>query len=759
VQAAIASVVVVVAFWAMRLVWGDGRGFGNSDLYAYFLPMYQATYERFGRGEVPLWNPYQLCGIPWLATLQAGTFYPPHVLYLLLEAPLALAVSGLLHLLLGAVGTILLARRVGLSGVAAALAAFLFTLRGHLPGLLLSPAALEATAWFPLGCVATLDIARGHLQRGTVILSATLAASWLAGYPQPTIYSVYAWAALFLAFLLTARGRPGAWLASGAAFAAALVLGTSAAAVQLLPAAELVRVGTRDAGRLTADVMYPLGGPYLGNPALLLLLQEGLSGTLRSFGVLALSLVPAALFARRQRPLVIWGYVVGAACLLYALGPITAVFPLLVELPLLGAFRAPNRALFVVDFCVAVLAAAGLESIRRGRRALAARLTTLAALLGLAYLVAADYGVADGRTQPALVTGTLMVLVVATLWRRVPSSARTVGGAVVAIALVEITLARPLGLLLPYASEAGAIYHTHGELYRQLAQLAGSSARVWILGAVGAFEMSPKVATLFRLRSLDDYEPVNLRRQAEYLTYLTDGSTTLERFPFVFGGLVRTVAAPGRVPLATRRRLLDVAAVRYVVIHANVLAREEVQQMIESAGLRRLLAFGAHPAVFENPHAVPRAFVTYRASAAPPAEPLLARMSQHDFDPLRESYVEETTLAPAPDAPARGAAATIVQDDEEIVEIEATLSATGLLVLADSFYPGWRATVNGVPAPIRATNHLFRGVYLPAGTHRVRFEYRPWSFSVGAAASLAALACLATLLGMRAGWRRVRGRC
>jgi uncharacterized membrane protein YfhO len=80
-----------------------------------------------------------------------------------------------------------------------------------------------------------------------------------------------------------------------------------------------------------------------------------------------------------------------------------------------------------------------------------------------------------------------------------------------------------------------------------------------------------------------------------------------------------------------------------------------------------------------------------------------------------------------------------------VIEIEAELEAPGLLVLADSYAAGWRAQVDGTPASIRPANFLFRGVLVPAGRHRVRFEYRPRSVTAGATASLGGGALLAVL--------------
>ena len=152
---------------------------------------------------------------------------------------------------------------------------------------------------------------------------------------------------------------------------------------------------------------------------------------------------------------------------------------------------------------------------------------------------------------------------------------------------------------------------------------------------------------------------------------------------------------------------------------------------------------------------MPRAYVAYRTEAAPPVEELLARLAQRDFDPLGLSYVEGPAgFEPAADAPPRGAPAEIVRDELHRVDVEATLDAPGMLVLADSYYPGWRALVDGEEVESRPVNHLFRGVPLDAGSHRVRFEYRPLSVLAGGVISALGIGTLIALIAW--GHRRPR---
>jgi uncharacterized membrane protein YfhO len=90
----------------------------------------------------------------------------------------------------------------------------------------------------------------------------------------------------------------------------------------------------------------------------------------------------------------------------------------------------------------------------------------------------------------------------------------------------------------------------------------------------------------------------------------------------------------------------------------------------------------------------------------------------------------------------------------EEVELSAHMQTAGLVVLSDSYYPGWQAYVDGAGVPIVRANYFVRGVYVRAGDRHIVFRYRPLSHRVGALISL--LTAGAVLLAMI--WRMIRRR-
>ena len=161
--------------------------------------------------------------------------------------------------------------------------------------------------------------------------------------------------------------------------------------------------------------------------------------------------------------------------------------------------------------------------------------------------------------------------------------------------------------------------------------------------------------------------------------------------------------------------------------------------------------------IYEFLQPMPRASLFYAAEAAPD-EKVLERLKEPDFNPLEGVILSEESLSPdsssVVNALGSGAArpvsaANILSYESQRVRIETQTSASAILVLNDANYPGWRAFVNGQPAPILMADYLFRGVIVPPGHARVEFVYAATSYRLGAAISLASLIVLALpLIGL-----------
>ena len=148
--------------------------------------------------------------------------------------------------------------------------------------------------------------------------------------------------------------------------------------------------------------------------------------------------------------------------------------------------------------------------------------------------------------------------------------------------------------------------------------------------------------------------------------------------------------------------------------------------------------------VYALPDALGRAWIVPTARRLPPDE-ALAALTDPAFDPRREVLLvgdspsvptTDTTDTADEQAAAGGRGWGLrLRDVPNGVTIDANLDAPGYLVLADTWYPGWWATVDGHPAELLRANYAFRAVWLTAGEHVVEMRYRPPLWMVGAAIS------------------------
>lgn len=184
------------------------------------------------------------------------------------------------------------------------------------------------------------------------------------------------------------------------------------------------------------------------------------------------------------------------------------------------------------------------------------------------------------------------------------------------------------------------------------------------------------------------------------------------------------------------RRFLALSSVKYLISGTQYPVDAPFKQI-----------YDREVRVYEVAGVLPRAAV-YAAAEILPDGDVLARLKAPDFDPTRKIILgrdsipadDATAIHPfteAPETPVQ--AARITAYGPQRVRIEADTGAPALLMLNDADYPGWRAWVNGTPAPILRADYLFRAVLLPAGKNTVEFEYAPRSFRLGLAISAVSL--------------------
>jgi hypothetical protein len=182
------------------------------------------------------------------------------------------------------------------------------------------------------------------------------------------------------------------------------------------------------------------------------------------------------------------------------------------------------------------------------------------------------------------------------------------------------------------------------------------------------------------------------------------------------------------------------------------LLQQKGQPPLELSGLQ--VAYdGPDATIYENRDALPRTWLVAGQQVVNGDERQLAYIGSSRFDP-RHVLVTGTRLPGLPLGDPDGSSpgeAQVTRYEPEQVRIQVHASRRSELVLSDTYYPGWHATVDGHPVRIDRVDYLLRGVPVPAGTHRVEFVYDPASFRVGWLVSLVVLLILmaAVVLGVR----------
>jgi uncharacterized membrane protein YfhO len=169
---------------------------------------------------------------------------------------------------------------------------------------------------------------------------------------------------------------------------------------------------------------------------------------------------------------------------------------------------------------------------------------------------------------------------------------------------------------------------------------------------------------------------------------------------------------------------------------------------VREAGFRKVEELPGRR-IYENPNVLPRFFLVWRVRRVANMEEGLAVMGSPQFDPGAMAVVEgPVDSANFPEA-ARLKAVKVLHYEPQRVVIETDSPAPAFLVTSETYYPGWRAFVDGEERPLSLTNVAFRGMPVPAGRRRIEMRFEPRILWHGAVISLLAWVMLVGVLSLR----------
>lgn len=714
--------------WFGRTSGFPVKNFEIVDVIYQLYPWKLFSIKQIFAGQLPLWNPYNLTGVPHLANIFTSSFYPLNFIFLLLPFLSAWGIYIFLQPFLISLTTYLYLRNLKLSKESSLFGGIVFAFSSIVMMRLEFGMVGHAVLWFPIALLSVDKFFENKHKRWLLIAIFSLASVLLAGYLQIAIYCY-----LLYGVYCLYRLREKKNLKAGLVLLSVPILAFFLSGVQSIPLINAVinssRLNNYGNENFFADQF------FLPRERLITFLIPDFFGNYATWnfwgktsyyeftgyvGIIPIFFVFYSIIKRlKNRSEIFWISVVTISFIFLLKNPIS-LLPYKLKIPGFSVLI-PSRIIFLIDFAFAVLAAFGFDSFQNNKERAKNKVSFLAiSLLFFCFtmiLITLTKGlifwpkwqenfqiIIRNFAFPLISLAVLYLVLIFCLGLKNKRLSNTL--------LIILLLIASLDLIrhaLKYNSfvEKETVFTKPKVIDYLLEQKKDDYFRVQILSQ-NLFPSNTNI--VYEIDFLNGYDSFNSNRLKKMLTVANYENVEADLNTFKRSVFLTNHRSP----------LFDLMNTGYV------LSLDEV----EHSKLELVFQEGKTK-VYKNTKSYPRVYLTREFEVIKNEEEILAEMLRFSREGERKVILEEEVELQKADNDGSSSSARILEYSPQSVKVKTKSSRQEILVFSDAYDSGWRATIDGRETKVYRANYNFRAVLVPEGEHLVDFSYKPKSFVIG----------------------------
>lgn len=714
----------IIPILATANVLFSPKTFAGNDIIDQFIPWrFFLTEQILKLHKIPLWNPYTFNGTPFLGNIQNGIFYP--ITYLLLfNKYFMFKLLYIINIFILAVGLYYFLLEFNISRIASFFLSFwIVTVYQTWQGSL---AIIQSFSWLPFSLLFFKKLMEGKILF-LGLCTFTFYLQFTGGYPQALFVTLIACSIVMLYSIVKHyKNRSRSILNILILSATSLLLLLLLSGVQLLPAIELYFNSNRSLAseEITTTALNEVFNPYVALLTLLpgllskkLIYNTYLAGNFAQLFIIFLFL--CSFFKARFKTLPYKGLLLTffIISLSLSLGKLNPINRFLFYLPGFSFFRHGGTYFVISVLVYFIVAAHGFDIIinHREQRRFYIVATGIFLLLSFSLIYSFINKVASVKiifTTFLLNTIILIIFLLCVTFKKLRKIALYL--------LMTFILCDQLiylhGQSIPSNYYEEIIFKD--KIFSILKEKINRPGRIILTDRL----VHPNENMLYGFETADGYDPIIVKYYAEFLKD---------------AGIINQIGNFAYFYFQDyRSNIADIVNIKYIISPRPLFENK----------LKIISRYNDY-FLYENLSANSRAYFAVKIEYCDTrmmVKNMLATDYVNEKVVFSDEKIEETLYKN--DLENNFSDIKFLEYSNEKIKISVRNNSEGFLVLADTFYPGWKAYVNGKESRILRANYFMRAVRVPAGENEVVFIYDPWTFKVGGVLSLIGLFATFTLL-------------